>query len=379
MGEQIRFGCIGSGWALRDLYLPAFEVLGNGILAAVCDVDPERARGVGERLGVPWYVNHHEMLSDSPLDAVMVLTPTHQHAEPVIAAAKAGMHVYCEKPMAPTIEEADAMIAACHENEVKLMLALMKRFNPSYQLVKRLIEEGRLGQVFEGRARWDNARAAATATAGYRHSRAAGGGFLQEDGSHPLDQLRWWLGDVEEVSAQILIVASDRVENDDVASVQLKHKSGAISSLHITMLTHCTGEESYEVFGTKATLTVNTDYHTTHSMEPLLIRLHERASTVTDMTLPTSWNVQQEYRQNWQYLKELEHFCNCVLKDEEPAVTGADGRAIVEVINAAYLSAWEGRKVKLPLERSPDLQRVSAEMQSRSPWRLGEEGWWSRY
>jgi predicted dehydrogenase len=177
----------------------------------------------------------------------------------------------------------------------------------------------------------------------------------------------------------VLVVAADRVENEDVASVQLKHRSGAISSLHITMLTHATGEESYEVFGTKATLTVNTFYHTSHSLEPLLIRLHERARTVTDLTLPTSWNVQEEYRRNWQYLKELEHFCECVLNDTPPAVTGEDGRAVVEIINAAYRSSEEGRKVKLPLDRSPDLPALFAQVQARSPWRLGEGVWGSRY
>jgi predicted dehydrogenase len=181
MIDQVRLGCIGCGWALRDLYGPVLEVLENGVLAAVCDVDAERAREAGERWGVRWYTDYRAMLAGPLLDAVMVLTPTHRHAEAVVAAAHAGKHVYCEKPMAPTVEEADAMIAATRENNVKLMLAFMKRFNPSYQWVKQLIDEGRLGKVFEARARWDNARAGASAKAGYRHSRAAGGGFLQED------------------------------------------------------------------------------------------------------------------------------------------------------------------------------------------------------
>jgi predicted dehydrogenase len=259
------------------------------------------------------------------------------------------------------------------------MIGFMKRFHPSYRLVREVIADGRLGDVFEARARWDNARAYASVKTSYRHARAAGGGFLQEDGSHPIDQLRWWLGAVEEVSAYVLVVAANRVENDDVASVQLKHRGGAISSLHITMLTHATGEEAYEVYGTKGTLTVNSVYHTTHSMEPLLIRLHRRARQVTDLTLPTAWNVQEEYRRRWQYLKELEHFCECVRSGKEPSVTGEDGRKVVEILNAAYLSACEGRKVRLPLSRVPNLQRMFARLQAASPWRLGKNVWSSRY
>jgi len=378
--RKIKLGLVGCGAALNWMYGPFFRYLKNGELFAAMDVDETRAKRAQELYGAKRiYTDLDEMLEDEEIEAVIIATPTQFHLEQVIKAAKAGKQVYCEKPMARTIEEADAMLSACKENKVKLVLGFMKRFNKSFRLIKETIEQGRLGDVFEARATWDNARAAASAQAGYRHSLAAGGGFLQEDGSHPIDLLRWWLGEVEEVSGNVMIVAADRFENEDVASVVMKHRGGQLSSLHITMLTHCTGEESYAIFGTKGTLVAQFLYHSSPSVEPGIIHLWEKSNKVTDLTLSNSWSLEEEIKGNWQYLKELEHFCDCLLNDKEPAVTGADGRAVVEIINAAYLSSWQGVKVKLPLKQSPDLDKFFKELRAESKWQLGQDIWWSRY
>lgn len=378
--EKVRLGVIGCGWAANDLYDPAFRFLQKGRLTAVMDVKEERARQVQERYSVPrFYTDLDGILGDKDVDAVMVLTPPHHHLEPVVASAKAGKHVYCEKPMAPTIEVADEMISACKENRVKLMIAFMKRFNRSFQQVKDIIEDGRLGQVFEVRARWDNARAGGSGGEAYRLTLESGGGFLQEDGSHPIDVCRWWLGDVSEVSAQVMIVAKEHHPTEDVACVVMKHKSGALSTLHITMLTHSTGEESYEVFGTHGTLVMRWLFHSTPTPEPAFVHLYQNSNTVIDLTPGGPWNPLRKIQENWQYLRELEHFCECIINDEEPYTTGADGRAVVEIINAAYLSSWTGEKIKLPLSRSPNVRDFFLNLRESSPWSLEGAMWVSRY
>ncbi|MCL5997149.1 MAG: Gfo/Idh/MocA family oxidoreductase, partial [Chloroflexi bacterium] len=136
----------------------------------------------------------------------------------------------------------------------------------------------------------------------------------------------------------------------------------------------------YEVFGTKGTLLVRWLFHSSHSIEPAIIELHEHADRVTDLTLSTSWCVQDEIRMNWQYLNELRHFCDCVLQNKPLASGGADGRAVVEIINATYVSSWEGRKVKLPLQKSPDFEQMFTDMGQASRWHIDDEdAWWSRY
>jgi len=330
--------------------------------------------------GVPrYYTDLDDMLRDKEVEAVVVLTPPHHHLEPVVKSAEAGKHVYCEKPMAPTVQEADRMIEACRRNRVKFMIAFMKRFNKSFRFVKKLIDEDQLGSVFELRARWDNARVGKMSETQYRLKLISGGGFLQEDGSHPLDICRWWLGDVEEVNAYVAIIAPDRHETDDMACVTMRHKSGAISTLHITMITHTKGEESYELYGTKGTLIMKWLYHSSRSPEPALIHLYRNSREVQDLTLSSSWNPLQELRDNWQYLRELEHFCECILHDEEPYCTGEDGRAVVEIVNAAYISAWKHERIRLPLKVTPDLKEFFIELRSKSPWSLGEKEWSSWY
>lgn len=373
-------GIIGCGWAARDLYEPAFRFLKNGRIVAVMDINESKAKFLKELYGVPrYYTDLDDMLRDKEVEAVVVLTPPHHHLEPVVKSAEAGKHVYCEKPMAPTVQEADRMIEACRRNKVKFMIAFMKRFNKSFRFVKKLIDEDQLGSVFELRARWDNARVGKMSETQYRLKLISGGGFLQEDGSHPLDICRWWLGDVEEVNAYVAIIAPDRHETDDMACVTMRHKSGAISTLHITMITHTKGEESYELYGTKGTLIMKWLYHSSRSPEPALIHLYRNSHEVQDLTLSSSWNPLQELRDNWQYLRELEHFCECILHDKEPYCTGEDGRAVVEIVNAAYISAWKHERIRLPLKVTPDLKEFFIELRSKSPWSLGEKEWSSWY
>jgi predicted dehydrogenase len=384
--RRVGLGIIGCGWAARDLYEPAFRFLRNGRTVAAMDINESKARYVKELYGIPrCYTSLDDLLKDREVEAVVVLTPPHTHSEVVTRAAEAGKHVYCEKPMAPTVQEADLMIDACRRNNVKLMIAYMKRFNRSFRLIKDLIDSGQLGSVFELRERWDNARVfppiagRTPEETGYRLRLIAGGGFLQEDGSHPLDVARWWLGDVEEVNAYVTIVDPERYETENVACVTMKHRSGAITTLHITMITHTTGEEGYELFGTRGTLIMRWLYHSSRSPEPAIIHLHRNSRNVQDLTLSSSWNPLYELRENWQYLKELEHFCDCIIKDEKPYCTGEDGRAVVEIVNAAYISAWKGGRVKLPLKETPNLKEFFIELRSKSPWTLGEAEWSSWY
>ena len=379
--DKIRLGLVGCGAGASALYGDFFQYLENGELVACMDVVKENAEKLAAQTGATKvYTELESLLDDKEIDAVIIITPTNLHADQVVKAAQAKKHIYCEKPMTTTIGEADRMISACKENNVKLQIAFMKRFNKSFHLVKQILDEGKLGDIFELRAIWDNARTQTSAQANYRHRLVSGGGYLQEDGSHPIDVCRWFMGDVVEVTGHSMMVAANRFENDDLDLVVMKHKNGGMSSLHITMLTHRRGVESYEIFGTKGTLLMEWQFHSTHSLEPAIIHLYEKSVKKQDLTLYTSWNPHEELIQNWQYLNELRYFCDCIINDKEPEIDGVDGRAIVEIINAAYVSAWERRTIKLPLDRSPDFKQIFTELAKHSKWKIpDEETWWSRY
>jgi len=375
--KKVKLGLIGCGHAVRMLYGAHFRNLEKGEFYAVMDINESRARRAQQWFGAKKiYGELGSILKDEEIDAVIIATPPFVHKDQVIKAARAGKHIFCEKPMTATIEEADEMIASCKKNKVKFMIAFMKRFNKAFCLTKKIIDEGRLGDVFEIRATWDNARAKGSSD--YRHRLIAGGGFLQEDGSHALDLCRWWLGDVEQVSGNILLVASDLFETEDVANLILKHKGGGLSTLHITRLTHRRGVELYEIFGTKGTLVVDCIRHSTPSLEPPTMYIYQKSKTRIDVTPYNSFFLDEELKKN-QFLRELEYFCDCILKDKEPIPGGEDGRAIVEIVNATYLSSWKGIKVKLPLQKSPDLEKIFEELRASSKWRIGKDTWWGGY
>ena len=110
-----------------------------------------------------------------------------------------------------------------------------------------------------------------------------------------------------------------------------------------------------------------------------MMTLYENSRTATDLTLDAPWHPSQRIREDWQYLRALEHFCECIIDDKEPQPNSADGRAIVEIVNAAYLSVMRGATVKLPLKESVDAKPLFSKLHQSSPWSLEGRMWDSRY
>jgi predicted dehydrogenase len=126
--------------------------------------------------------------------------------------------------------------------------------------------------------------------------------------------------------------------------------------------------ERYQIDGSEATLEIVHGHSSFSSAEPFRMRLYEEGgSSVCDETRYNSMVLDDELRTSGRYKVELDHFCECVLENKSPLTTGIDGRKAIEAINAVYLSAYLGEKVHLPLESTPDLERIFAEMKARSP------------
>jgi predicted dehydrogenase len=144
----MRIGVIGTGSIATGAHLPAIEKLGGLLeLVAVADVRGDVVRAVGERYVVEAYEDYRDLLARDDIQIVDICTPEFLHAEQVIAAAEAGKHVHCEKPMASSVEECDAMIAACAKAGVKLMIGHSRRFTPRYAKMKAAVDSGEIGPV----------------------------------------------------------------------------------------------------------------------------------------------------------------------------------------------------------------------------------------
>ena len=145
--ERLRVGVVGCG----SLGKREAEIVKKNIpsaeLVAVSDVDPESAKTLAFHLGIRWhYDSHKKMIEHEKLAAVLIVTPTHTHKEICLDACKAGLHVFCEKPMSLTPADCQAMDDAAEEHNVRLMLGFVRRFQPAYREMRRRIEEGEIGE-----------------------------------------------------------------------------------------------------------------------------------------------------------------------------------------------------------------------------------------
>ena len=146
--RKLGVGVIGAGGIARFAHIPNYVKNPRVKLVAVADIDVAKARQVAEDFGIPnVYDNFEDLLANPEVEVVSVTTPPSAHAEPVIAAARAGKHMLCEKPIATTLEEADAMVDAAEKAGVKFAMGYQHRFGTELPLLKRLLDEGVVGRL----------------------------------------------------------------------------------------------------------------------------------------------------------------------------------------------------------------------------------------
>jgi len=145
--REFRIALVGCGRISKN-HFDAIQKVDGLRLSAVSDIAEDRARAMGEEHKVPWFTNYSDVLSSADVDVVAVCTPSGLHAAHGIAAAKAGKHVVTEKPMAITLEQADALVEATDVAGVKLFVVKQNRLNPAVQLLKRAVDKGRFGRIY---------------------------------------------------------------------------------------------------------------------------------------------------------------------------------------------------------------------------------------
>ena len=363
---------VGCG-SVADLYLPVFKHLSEARLEALVDVRPNVARELAAKYGVgKVYGDVREAVRDPDIDALIIGTPPEAHAGQVEAAAAAGKHVLCEKPMAATVGDCRRIIDACRKHGVKLQMAHMKRFMRGNQRVKAIVDSGILGKVFLAECHWDCGVPGLIDS--YRERKGTGGGSLQDHGPHCFDLVRWWTGnDILSVSATMRIVHPERSYEDMVVAV-LEHENGMVSHHHMTRVSYGRehSQDLYRLYGTAGTLVVRNDHHfPTRSLESPEIILYAPGGISRRYEPGTGWNLDDTIMQNYPFYNETKAFCRSIASGEEPLVTGEDGMHAMEAVMAAYVSAVEGRKVDLPFRDEVDLEALFDVIRGRDRKSLG--------
>jgi len=304
-------------------------------LVAVTTSDDERAREVRRCCGdVVVYPGLEELLVAEQLDAACISSSTSAHAANVEQCAAAGLHIFCEKPLALTLADCDRAIAAAKQADVKLMMGHVRRFDSGHVEAKRVIEAGAIGRplVFRSISGDTDPPPASFADP------AVSGGLILDAMYHDIYLSRWLLDD-EVVRAYAeggaLVDEGVRsVEDVDNAVVSLRFGGGPMASLFVSRTTRYGHDLRVEVIGDEGAVQIGRFRQT-----PL--RLLDRGGVHHDMPRTTPDRLGDAF------VTELQAFVDCLANGTEPPVTGGDSRAVVAVGIAATRSMHEGRPVQL--------------------------------
>jgi predicted dehydrogenase len=328
-----RFGLIGAGVA-AEIHVAAMRTVPGVEVHAVADADPERARALATRYGIPEVHESGEALAArAPVDAVAVLTPHHLHLPYVLAAARAGRHVLVEKAIAHTVAAADELIDACRTHGVTLAGIFQNRFTPAARRLRETVTGGELGRVFLASVTVKEHRAPGYFLASpWRGRKAeAGGGVLMIQAIHMIDLLLWVLGMPRRVVAHTRTAVHD-VEVEDVAMGLLEFEGGVIAALQATTGAMPEQPPAVEIHGDRGTATVS------GSWGHLAFRLRTGAGPAGDVASeprPAEPVVEP-------YAAQIADFVAAVREGRPPLVDGAEARKALVMVEALYRSASAG-------------------------------------
>ena len=332
--SKVGVGVIGTG-RIGKLHI---EHLSQNIpeadLVAICSLDTETAESLAEQFNIPTKTTeYHTLISDSQVDAVIVASSTDTHVEICQAAAAAGRHIFCEKPIALTLDQIDETLASIEDAAVKFQVGFNRRFDTNFMRVHAGIVSGEIGEPHTL-----HITSRDPAPPPIEYVKVSGGMFLDMT-IHDFDMARYLIGDeVEEIYA----VGGVRIDpkigevgDIDTAIITLRFQNGVLATIDNSRQAVYGYDQRVEVFGSKGMISVE---------NPLTNTVRFSGSEGGRSASPPYFFIER-YKEA--YLSEMQAFIRCVIKDTEPAVTGEDGRVPIVMGYAALKSLRENRPVLL--------------------------------
>jgi len=318
--SKVRWGLIGCGDIARKRVAPALRDSPSCELVAVNRAKTELAADFAREFGARrWYGDWQELLLDHEVDAVYIATPVHLHAEQTIAAAEAGKHVLCEKPMALDVAECDRMIAACRASNVGLGVAYYRHFYPVLRRVKELLNSGELGvpivaqiNAFE----WF-APQVSDARSWLFRKKLAGGGPMFDFGCHRIEVLLDMFGPIGDVKATLANIYFDR-EVEDTATAIFRFERGMSATLTVTHAAH-EPQDTFVLFCSRGSIHIPVLNHGN-------MRIVDAGGEHTE-SHPNASNIHQPL---------IDDFAGAVLEKRAPLVTGEIGLSVALIEEKIY-------------------------------------------
>lgn len=313
MVRKIGFGVIGTGFWGKN-HARVLSEIGNARLVAICDIDAARAESIAKNYDVDWYSRDEDLLKRDDVEAVCICTPTTTHAEVASRAINHGKHLLIEKPMANIAAQAETLLEEAEKHGVHLMTGFIERFNPGLQRMKKIIEDGELGEPVLALSR----------RVGKWPERIGDIGVVKDSAIHDLDIMRFLF---EEEPLTVYARAGSLGHRfEDYAQIVLS-------------------------FSGIRTAFVEANWLTPHKVRLLTVTGSEAIASVDYITQEiVIEDVEKIIKPKYEWAeplkRELEHFADSIIKNEEPCVTGLDGLRALQIAEAALNSAQTGKVVK---------------------------------
>jgi predicted dehydrogenase len=340
MGKTLNFGLIGCG-RIAPRHAQSLAEIDGAHLAAAADIIPSRAENFHKQYGAEPYTDYRRLLDRKDLDVITICTPSGLHAGMAIEALQAGKHVIVEKPMALSLETADALIEAARTANRKLCIVLQNRYNPPMLDLRSAVDAGKLGRLMLGSAtvRWF--RPQEYYEDEWHGTLAMDGGALMNQSIHHIDALQWLMGDVESVFAYTATLAH-KMEAEDVGVASLRFKGGALGTVEGSTLTYPENlEGSVAIFGEKGSAKVGGTALNRKVFWKLAGELeHEKEMLTREQVDPPSVY-------GYSHRAVIMDMIDAVLTDRAPKTHGLEGRRSVAVVLAIYESARTGKPVDM--------------------------------
>jgi D-apiose dehydrogenase len=337
---ELRGALIGCGFfAVNQMH--AWRDIEGASIVAICDRDPERLRIVGDQFGIAKrYTDAAELFAGESLDFVDVATTAPSHRLLVEMAARHRVPAICQKPFAPTLADAKAMVRACVEAGVPLMVHENFRWQSPIQAMRAVLDSGEIGTPFFGRISF---RSAYDVFSGQPYL-AKGKRFIIEDlGIHSLDIARFLLGDVSTITTRTARI-NPAIAGEDVATMLMDHASGATSVVDCSYATKLAvepfPETLIEIDGSDGTIRLAQGYRLTVT--------GKSGTVVSDVSPPLlPWASRPWHNIQESVVAIQQHWVDCLAKGIEPATSGADNLKTFALVEAAYLGAANREPVQL--------------------------------
>jgi predicted dehydrogenase len=350
--DKVRFGVIGMG----NMGLPHARNIVNErssefSLGAICEVDQDKAKSVGEELSVPHFTDFAAMYEAGLIDAVIIAAPHYWHPVMTLAAARRGLHVMCEKPLAVTVGKARMMIEECRKHNVKLGAMLQQRTRPSMIRMKQMVDSGQVGEVFRVSmicSNWFRSQVYYDSGAWRGTWDGEGGGVLINQAPHSLDLFQWIGGGLPKRVLASVSTREHRIEVEDTANALCEYDKGKIGCIYATTAEE-PGFEELMVCGNNGTL-INREGTLRFGKLDVSLPDHIYKSTEGFGWQKCQWTDLEVAPAPEGHIEVLRRYVKWILHDQPPVATGEEAINELELSNAIYVGGFKNKAVELPVD-----------------------------